>query len=105
MTHTNFVDSFIEAGYTPNITNFNTKNNWFGVSTYHPDVVLIKGDNRLILSLNGRVPRNDQPLLDKLMPLFQSMSVKYICIKVGDNTIYETWTGEIPPPDIISSVL
>jgi hypothetical protein len=76
-------------------------NGWNGVSRYHPDFVLINENKEATFSLQGVLT----PLNDFYKELFDTMSVKYICLKIGDEIIYETWSGEIPDKEIINKFL
>lgn len=71
--------------------------NWFGVSVYHPDRTIELGDTTITMSLQGMaVPYNDE-----YRALFDAIAVKYIRIEKGGAVLWETWTGEIPPDDVI----
>lgn len=74
------------------------KLNWFGVSTYSPCWVLMKGNKSLTMSLQGVLA----PYNDKYSDLFNSRSVKYIKLQDGDNVIYEDWTGQLPSKEIVN---
>ena len=71
---------------------YSPKDNWFGVSVYHPDLVLEKDNKKIILSLQGTLSKWN----DAYKELFDTGSVKYICLKENDKIIYENWTGIFP---------
>ena len=73
--------------------------NWYGVSTYAPDQELVKGDSGVILTLQGLLTPNRIP--QHLYPLASAVGLKYIGVYIGGSLIWETWTGELPPEEII----
>lgn len=82
-------------------SNFNPINNWFGVSKYTPDVMFVKDDKTITMSLNGLAT----PYNEKYKELFETCSIKYIKVKQGDKILYEDWTGNLPSKELINSIL
>jgi hypothetical protein len=76
-------------------------NNWMGVSVYHPDLLVNLADVEVTISLQGRWT----PYNEKYAALFDAAAIKYIGISKAGKTIYQTWTGELPPDDIIRQAL
>lgn len=75
--------------------------NWFGTSVYEPDTYFVKGDRRLLMSLNGvETPHNE-----RYIDLLKTCSCKYIKMEIGDKTIYEDWTGNLPSKEIVKEFL
>lgn len=118
----NFVERLIAEGFVETLnTNFmkkrdpsykfSTKNNWFGVSTYHPDAILECGTKKLILSLMGafgyeiyirNVPNG---INESFNTLSANRAVKIILLMNGNNVVYSTFSGEVPSEDIITEFL
>lgn len=80
---------------------YDPKNNWHGFSKYNPDGLFQKGNKIAIFSLNGV----GTPYNEKYKELFNTMSCKYIKLKDGNKTIFETWTGELPRKETINSFM
>jgi hypothetical protein len=76
-------------------------NNWMGVSVYQPDLLVTLGDITMGISLQGSLT----PYNAKYAALFDAAAIKYIGISKAGKTIYQTWTGELPPDDIIRQAL
>lgn len=83
-------------GYGPD--NLKVNDNWFGVSVYSPDWLVLIGDTSVRMSLNGMTC----PYNEKYDALFQNCSAKYIRIQRGHEVIWETWSGEIPDESVLS---
>ena len=75
--------------------------NWFGLSVTHPDAWFRKPgfDGELILSLQGCIMPLHVSVQDEI--LCQNRAAKYICLKIGKEKIFETFSGEIPPQEVI----
>lgn len=84
---------------------YNTRNGWLGLDVDHPDAWFRKEgvDKELKISLQGML----MPIIipEKFWPLLESRSIKYICLKVGKNIIYETFAGKIPDTEVIKNFL
>lgn len=85
--------------------NYPYKQHWFGVCVDHPDAWFRKEgfDGELQLSLQGLQtgrPKNEEDIL-----LMKQTACKYICIKVGKEVLYETFSGVIPPNNIIDEFI
>lgn len=93
----NLTQKLLESGFVETVseslkTKFNPVNNWMGVSTYHPDARFIKGDIKVILSLQGVL----SPPKEGIQELWDNMAVKYIEISRSGTIVFQTWTGELP---------
>lgn len=120
----NFVERIIKAGFieqgqkrllelTPHKERwipkwweeYNASSGWLGVNVDHPDAWFRKDgeDKELQLSLQGVQTGYPESEEDKL--LMKNMAVRYICLKVGDEKIYETYSGKMPPDEIVSKFL
>lgn len=76
--------------------------NWFGVSVYKPDWVIEMPNGCMVkMSLQGM----SAPYNANYDELFHSRSVKYMLIRLGEIDIWETWSGEIPPPEVIARAM
>jgi len=99
-------NELIDNGFTVSVAgskdnDFRPNNNWFGLSLYHPDVRLNKNDIEVKMSLQGI----SCPYNEKYYDLFKSRAVKYIRVKRGDLVLYEDWTGNLPPKELIESII
>lgn len=74
---------------------------WFGLCVDTPDAWFRKDgfDGELQISLQGFQIPNSITEEDKI--LMQNCACRYICIKIGKEKIYETFSGKIPPEYII----
>ena len=116
----NFVKQILDAGFIEQgqlilINNFPYKgnsipnwwesypynSNWFGLSVTHPDAWFRKPgfDGELILSLQGSIMPYPSSVQDEI--LCQNRAAKYICLKIGKEKIFETFSGEMPPQEVI----
>jgi len=104
----NIVEQLLLVGFKdPVFPNFNPKNNWFGVSLYHPDVCFERESKTAIFSLNGCLMNTDitKEKYEELKPIFDEMKAKYICLRSGKEIIYETYTGVLPSEKILNDFL
>jgi len=87
--------------------NFN--NGWMGVTTQTPDITMFKGSRLAIFSLQGMSFPDPFCLTDKeyesYLKMCNSLSVKYIGLFVSGRAIYETWSGVLPPNDVVDVFL
>jgi hypothetical protein len=84
--------------------NYPYDKDWFGVCIDHPDSWFCKDgfNGELQLSLQGvQTPKPNEE--DKV--LMENRACRYICIRIGDDIIYETFSGEIPPENIINQFI
>jgi hypothetical protein len=78
---------------------WNPEDNYHGVSTFSPDVLLSKPPFYITISLQGAAtPHNED---EKLKELWQNRKIRYICFAENDTILWQTWSGEIPPNEII----
>lgn len=88
---------FLRAGFTSK-DQISPKDNWFGASLYHPEVLLKKGDKQLFLSLQSfGMP---YPKTKEDEALLKSCSCKYIELRAGNEIIYQSWCGNLPSKEI-----
>lgn len=81
---------------------YNTSTGWFGLTMDHPDAWFRKEDNELQLSLQGVQTPGNWSGHEVLM---QNRAVRYICLKFGEQKIYESFSGEVPPDEIVSQFI
>lgn len=112
----NFVEKIIAAGFvnqgrglppfwTPP---YDPKSGWLGVDTNHPDAWFIKPgeDKELVISLQGILtPQSGKTRESRIRILFQNRAVKYIRLKSNGKVLYETFSGVIPPDEIVERFL
>lgn len=101
----NFTHKALIRGFEGNEKNINPYNNWFGVSTYVPDMILRKGEKKIILSLQGMhmpMPKNKIEGWDEVA---KQCGLKYLAFFNGDKTEYETYFGQLPNDEFIEQFL
>jgi hypothetical protein len=78
---------------------------WFGVCVDHPDAWFTKEgfDGELQLSLQGIQTGCPEKEEDKI--LLQNRACRYICIKIGKEKIYETFSAKLPPESIVDDFI
>ena len=122
----NFVERIINAGFVEQVQlgilnafpekakwipnwweSYNPNSGWLGVCVDHPDAMFTKAgtNKKLILSLQGIQTPNYGRWKAGINTLFRNMSVRYICLKVDDKILYESFSGTIPPDSIINKFL
>lgn len=109
MYRSNFVAEAIANGFKPNQEKFNPHDNWFGVSVYHPDLKLIKGNKMIQLSLHGigmNLPTDDD-MYEKVMfsEVAKKSGLKYIGFFYKNKPVYEDWFGNIPNEQFINKFI
>jgi len=78
---------------------------WFGLSKDNPDAWFCKAgfDGVLQISLQGfQIP---QPTKEEDNILMQNMSCRYICLMIGKEKIYESFSGKLPPDNIMNDFI
>jgi hypothetical protein len=80
---------------------FNSFDNWFGVSLYHPIARLIRGNKEIYLSLNGAgIPEPDffrtKEDFESYWNVAKAGKLKYIGLYIDDKAVYQNWYGEFP---------
>jgi hypothetical protein len=82
--------------------NYDTNTGWLGISIDHPDAWFRKEgeDKELQLSLQGM--QTGHPVEEGDLLLMKNRSVRYICLKIKGEKIYETFSGKIPPENIVN---
>jgi hypothetical protein len=104
MEQSNFVQKALDYGFqTPDKKPFKTNDNWFGISLYHPDAVFLKGDRKIIMSLQGIYTPMNVP--EKYREIEKKCKLQYIAFVESDNIIYETFTGEIPSIEFVDNFI
>lgn len=84
---------------------FNPKNNWFGLSLYEPEGYFVRGDKSVLMSLQGvSIPVN-KDIYDKYNDLFNKRSIRYICLKDKGQVLYEDYTGNLPPKELVNEFI
>ncbi len=106
-------EKLIDAGFSPIVhisygvrkkpeepIYYNPNDNWLGVATYSPDQILVNGNKKIYISLQGMLtgwPRNDRE-----ETIMQNISAKYIAVFIDNKMIWETFEGENIPNEIMS---
>jgi hypothetical protein len=91
-----------KANLVPNWwENYPYNTNWFGLSVTQPDAWFRKPnfDGELMISLQGCIMPLPLSVQDEI--LCQNRAVKYICLKIGKEKIFETFSGEIPSKEVL----
>lgn len=108
----NFVDELLKAGFEEQSYKwvkrqlpFRSTNGWFGVTTYHPDAYLKKEnvDAEMVISLQG-IGCRVEGLFD-YPELAKKCACRYISIVIAGQRVFETFTGEMPPDEIIEQLI
>ncbi len=78
---------------------------WLGVSVYHPDASFTKEgfDGELQISLQGMLCGFSEK--EEVKILMEKMACRYICIKINNKNIYETFSGILPPENIVDDFI
>lgn len=84
---------------------FNPYDNWFGVSKYYPEAVLLKGNKKIVLSMQGFLMPNTVYDNPELKPILDDMSCRYLGFSIAGEIVYETFTGELPDMDFIENFI
>lgn len=103
----NWVHKAIYKGFRvkANAEIFNPYDNWFGVSKNMPECILLKGDKKITLSMQSLLMPKEGFYKEELKPIFDSMSVRYLCFSDNGNVVYETYTGILPEMDFIEQFI
>ena len=81
------------------------KENYHGASLYSPDVILQKNDKEVVISLQGVSTRDWDYNNENLKSLSKNCKMRYICFKIKNEILFETWSGETPPEEIINKFI
>ncbi len=100
-----FTGQFLNAGFESSQKDLRPTINWHGVSVYHPDLILSRGEKQVILSLQGCLTRIDNEIYKRYENLIKDCALKYIRLQDKDDAIYEDWTGNLPPKEMVSEFL
>ncbi len=114
-----YIPTYDEANFTHKLIykGFKVKNsakvfkpydNWFGVSKYVPECVFIRGNKKIILSLQGAAITfsiDVSCLSEEIQELFKACAVKYIAFYDKINLQYETFSGELPDMEFIEAFI
>lgn len=78
---------------------------WFGICIDHPDAWFTKEgfDGELQLSLQGL--QMNYPKKEENKIFMKNRACRYICIKIGKEKIYETFSGKVPPENIVDDFI
>lgn len=84
---------------------YNASAGWLGLNVDHPDAWFRKEgeDKELQLSLQGL--QTPDPETEEDLLLMLNVASRYICLKVGGQKIYETFSGKIPPDEIVNEFI
>lgn len=109
----NWVAEIIKSGF--NKTNsikdhYDPYSHWYGVTKYQPDIRLEKDDKEILLSYSGTFMamginmRGMSSLSDEERILVKTCNSRYVRISKGEDVLFETFMGEIPPQEIIAKI-
>jgi uncharacterized HAD superfamily protein len=100
-----FTGQFLVNGFVPTMQKkINPTNNWFGISTYHPDEIFVNGKKKVIMSLQG-ILCDINPCDTHMMGVAKNMGLKYIKMQNGNDIVYENYYGQLPSKEIVQSFL
>lgn len=103
----NLSEQLISAGFEPDTlfgSKFNPKNNWMGVSVYHPDVYFERGDKVVILSVQGALMPIPE-LTPENWELLQSRGARYVGFSINKVKVYQNWRGVLPDEEFIKEFI
>lgn len=101
----NFVKQAIANGFKPTISRFNPDNNWFGVSKQDPDVLLVRGNKVIHLSLQGGQMPTPDPLPDGFTNVAEKMGLCYLGFLEDGEFVYQNWFGKLPDENFINKFI
>ena len=103
----NWVHKAIYKGFKvkANADKFNPYDNWFGVSKNMPECILLRGDKKITLSMQSFLMPKDGFHKEELKPIFDSLSVRYLCFSNNGEVVYETYTGILPEMKFIEQFI
>lgn len=103
----NFAEQLIAKGFKPgnwlSKIPYTPKEGWMGLTVYHPEIDFTKGDIEVLFTLQGpsiRSPRNEEE-----KTIFKNKAARGIRVKKGNEIVYETITGVLPPKSIIDEYI
>lgn len=112
----NFAELAIQNGFIPDRNVYHSKldlsyipyypnDNWFGVCTYYPDVILKKDNKKIHLSLQGFSMPQPNPVTDEWLNVAKSMGCKYLALVQDGKILYETYYGNLPDEQFIKDFI
>lgn len=108
MSELNIVDQLLNAGFKETwIKDYNPKNNWFGVSKYHPDALFVRDNKEVIISLGGAFGTIYVPdkILRANIALFNNTAARIIILFENKKITYLNIHGVFPPTKILNEFL
>lgn len=104
----NFVELALKNGfdlYQQDIKSFRPNDNWYGISLYHPDAILIKNKKEIIISLQGLSMRYPYEKIEGFNEIAKQRGLKYISFNIDKQVEYETFFGVLPASEFIKSFI
>ena len=102
---TNYAQILLDNGFKPTLYDkklgYNPNDNFFGVSTYHPYVILIKNDKEVIISLQGMIGSlyfKDNEINNEVS---KQRKLKFIIFINKGEIIYKNSSGVFPDREFI----
>ena len=99
-----FTGQFLKAGFSSGYP-ISPTSNWFGVSVYSPDMILKKDNKKVHLSLQGMAMPMPYGEDDGVWDLVKQCKCKYIGLFIDDKPIYQNWTGNLPPKELVELMI
>lgn len=94
----------IDHGFAPKfIIDYDPNVNWFGVSTYSPNQILVKDNKHVELSLQGLLMGH--PKTKEEYNVMAAVGVKYIAVKIDGVKLWETFFGEQIPQEVFNKLI
>lgn len=94
------IDNGFEVSVPGGAINFNYSGNWYGCSMDRPDIVFVRGNKCVYLSLQGIISGLRYGELvevdDSISALFKCGSVRYVGFNDGDVWCYDNFSGVFP---------
>ena len=90
----NFPHRAVMKGFVSNKKDYDPYTNWYGVSTYDPDIELIKDGKKIQFSLQGiGMPFPEQPD-ENFHAVAKGIGLKYIGLFENKVPVYQNWYGQ-----------
>lgn len=112
----NIAKRLIDAGFVETCSRhfgrtFYPSNNWFGIGIMeHPDAEFVRDNKNCVLSLQGVLVAEEMNLMTQQeradnLALIKSRACKYVRLKVDGKIIYKSYSGVLPPEELLSEFL
>jgi hypothetical protein len=102
---TNYAQIILDSGFEPILADkklgYHPDDNFFGVSVYHPDIVLIRNNKQVIISLQGVMGIIHFTKDEYCDDVGKKIGLKFIIFKEDDKIIYKNQFGVFPSREFI----